>query len=415
MLGTTLPRPLPLRPAAMELPTCPAAAGPALGDPGWTFDDDADDTHFPAMRHWAAAGVRGGIPPRAAIPVRERLAPAAVAPAGGVIDDDGPRIQAAVDAASLLGGGVVWLAAGAYRLASALALRSGVVLRGDGAGATTVEISMRFRGDSAADKTPAVSLVGVSRSGLEDLTLVYVVTHRGRRVRPLDTDWATDYFSKYETRGQAFKNERLYYDRPGFAYVAATDLYVDSVWVKDAIDCWVDGCAVLDAGSNGVIIGRDSRHITLRGNTVRGSFQKGPNGNGYGINCAGRSVLAVRNSVSHVRHWAVQCGAARCVIVDNTIGVDLNFHQRDDGDNLIERNRIHIPTWHLWRAFQRGAAFHGDPGKGNLFFRNDVVQRRDGRLYEDAGTVWTMGTAEPAPVDGGHCPRKGALYAVKRG
>lgn len=396
-------------PAPLEAPP-----SPALGDTGWAFDGDRADPRFPDMGAWAAAGVRGGVPPRRAWPVRATLHPVSGEDAPEA--DAGPRIQAAIEAAAAAGGGVVRLAAGTYPLGTALALRGGVALRGDGAHATTLDVTLRFRGATPAAKTPALSLVGVSRAGVEDLTMTFRVEWQGVRQVPLDDDWPDDYWSKYELRVQAFQNERVYHDRQRFCFHPATDLYVDFVWVNDAVDCWVDGCALLNAGSNGVIVGADAAHITLRGSTIRGAFQKGPDGNGYGINVSGRSVLATGNTVSHVRHWAIQCGARHCVVVANHIQTDVNFHQRDAGHNLVEGNTQKVPAWHLWRPFQRGAACHGDPGPCNLLHANRVWDRQVGRVLDEPGRVYAMGRAEAEPLEGdaGSCPTGGVLYAVKR-
>ena len=51
----------------------PAAPAQKLGDPGWVFDASKYDDRVPAMREWAKAGVRGGIP--TTLPIRERLRP----------------------------------------------------------------------------------------------------------------------------------------------------------------------------------------------------------------------------------------------------------------------------------------------------------------------------------------------------
>lgn len=102
----------------------------------------------------------------------------------GVADDLGP-IQKAVDACFAAGGGVVRLPAGTYLVGPPLVesaynaqypsiggptitLRSGVVLRGDGRGCTTIKVGANAANGSMIIGSPSA---GVVRSGVMDLTI----------------------------------------------------------------------------------------------------------------------------------------------------------------------------------------------------------------------------------------------------
>lgn len=399
------------------LPAQPPVARP--GDPGLVFDESRYDPRFPEMREYARAGVEGGIPPRDATPLVATLAPVA----GD--DDFGDDLQAAIDAAAAAGGGVVLLGDGTYPLRSAVEMRSGVILRGSSRAGTRLESYLRYRGNSSANKTFTIRFDDVTDAGLEDLTLRFRVDHNGQPVYPLDRDWAFDYWAPYQYRSQNFTNERIYFDRADYAnparqetnraWVPATDLYVDFVWLEGSTNnCWVDNCALLDSGSNGIVARPGTRHLTLRDNLIDGAFQKGPNGNGYGLNVSGKYILMTGNTVRRVRHWAIQVGAQYTVSYANRSETDVNFHQRDAGSNLVENNAIHVPHWHLWTCFQRGASFHDDPGPDNMFFANDCIQRSEGVLYANLDTVYTFAVDRVVPLpDRAAAPAHGTLYALR--
>ena len=122
----------------------------------------------------------------------------------------------------------------------------------------------------------------------------------------------------------------------------------------------------INSGSNGILV--NGSYNTIRNCKIEGAFQKGVNGNGYGISCTGKYILMTGNTVKKVRHWAIQQGAEYCVVYNNHSETDINFHQKDKGKNLVEKNKIHIPFYHPWNCFQAGASFHGDPGENNMFF-----------------------------------------------
>ncbi|MBO0749096.1 MAG: hypothetical protein J2O44_01515, partial [Porphyrobacter sp.] len=74
-------------------------------------------------------------------------------------DDDGPAIQAQIDAAAKQGGGVVQLAARTYRIARPLYLRDGVTLAGAGPATTITNVGLNSRDDWAGAVVYAGNLV----------------------------------------------------------------------------------------------------------------------------------------------------------------------------------------------------------------------------------------------------------------
>ncbi len=379
-----------------------------LGDPGWVFDESKYDNRFPAMREYAKAGVQGGIPYRYSTPVKQTLS---------VVSGDSDmanNIQSAINAVNSSGGGVVLLKNGTYPIRSQITMKSNVILRGESKNGVLLEVFMRFQGASEPKKKEVFFWKNIQNAGLEDFSMIYNADYQGKQMFPLDHDWAFSYFSAYSIRSQNYSNERVYHDRPNFKYHTVKN--IDVIYVRmdgNTKNCWIDNCNFRDSGSAHLIISNLSKHITIRNTLVSGAFQKGNNGHGYGINCSGTYVLMVKNTVKNVRHWAIQQGAIYNVVYDCHSETDMNFHQGDLGLNLIEKSKIHKPYWHVWSPFQTGASYHGDPGRGNMFYDNDVIDGSNGKKYTDK-KVYTFNRDRKVVPMFNTPPKHGTLYAMKQ-
>lgn len=370
------------------------ATEPRWGDPGWEPDEARMDPRFPAMREWARAGVRGGIPLRGTLPERVRVAP-------------GEDLQAAIDAAAAAGGGVVVLAAGEHEVRRTVRLRSGVVLRGEGRDRTVLAVRMKapFFKESGGEQAVAILGENVVRAGLEDLTVRYAAVD----FEPLDqadfhAPWTRPIFHAREER-----------DR---------ELYVHLVIFRDSEDGWVDRCAFLWAGTHPLGLSR-CRHFTMRDNVIDRAYikQDGHHGGYYGVWGTSHSLF-VNEEVRRIRHFALMLPGCRYnVVLGGNFETDLNFHDADDGDNLVEGARFATPVWHSWDAVARGAPNqHRPPGPGNLLLNVTAVSKgvagfsrtgplsEPGRVYEVATTFEGLPVvARPEPP-----PAGGTLYAVRR-
>ena len=381
-----------------------SVVGQQLGDAGWVFDESKYDSRFPEMREYAKAGVEGGIPYREDSPIRRTLFV-------NVEDVDmSGEIQTAIDEVASEGGGVVLLLNGVYPIRNKIRMKDRVILRGQSRDDVVLKSFIRYRGESSANKVETILMHSITNSGLEDFTLDYNEEYNGVEMFPLDKDWGFRFWSAWGLRSQNYENERVYHNRKKYEFHDVNDLYVDYIWMKKSKNCWMDNCKLLNCGSNPVFI-RSGSHITIRNCHIEGAFQKGENGNGY-VNCYGKYVLITKNTIKKVRHFALQLGAKYCVVYDNDIEVDVNFHQKDGGQNLIENNRIHIPHFHPWTCFQAGASFHGDPGERNIFYNNDCIQGSSGKRYTDDKVYTFVGKKVQVLSD---TPPMGAkLYAMNR-
>lgn len=340
-----------------------APASQRIGDPGFALDSTRVDPRFEAdMVEWAAAGVTGGIPLRSTLPVRDTLNP-------------GDDIQAAIDAASGAGGGVVLLNAGEYRLSETLYMRDSVTLRGVDPDSVTIRCLMTS--PWLGWDTPMVSAIamdGVARAGLEDITYRYNPEHTD--VEP----WDKEFFNSYNNP----QVDTIFYnDTRG-----VTDLYVSSVSILNSTDCWVDNCRILESGSTTINIWRSS-HITCRDNVVDRAHNKG-GGQGYYSLTFSDHCLLYNEHIGRIRHLSIQELSHHNVVYQCRIDVDVNFHNRDDGHNLLEGNEIAIPYWHWWKPFQRGdPSKHEPPGPANLLYHNKVnhMNYRKGDAALDWGSA----------------------------
>lgn len=352
------------------------------------------DPAYPMMATWAAAGVHGGIPSDP---------PVVALVEGGT----GHEIQKAIDHAALRGGGTVLLAAGDYPIEETLRMPSGVLLRGTWADQVRLEGRMRhgFAGWSSAapDDVPArgaiIEMAGAERAGVAHLTVIY-----DRTLPPPP---------------QGRRGDPSFADKPH----GRDDLFVMGIRLDRCADCWVEGCRIIDSGTNPVELLR-SRHCTVRGCEISGSHNQG-GGQGYvHLNRSSHCLLADL-VISDCRHLTIQDGTAShpCqgnVIVACDLRVDVNFHSGDSGSNLVQDCRIHIPTWHWWGPFALGdPRIHRPPGPGNLIHGCDARRFRapgfaPGPNPCDGAMVYAIhaGWERPSVREQGPAPIGGTLYAT---
>ena len=355
------------------------------------FDEGLLDANWPDMADWARAGVSGGVP---AIPTQREVA------AGS----DQAAIQEAIDAVAAAGGGAVLLAAGHYVLSQTLHLRDGVVLRGGYVDSVKIEICMRDTfpgfGEHFHPEIAGISMYGVRNAGLEHLTIVFDES----LPRPLDLRHLEPPFD----------------DNPR----GVNDLFVTSVLIESSSDCWVEGCRIIDSGSNNVSLIR-SQHCTVRYCEVVGGHNRG-GGHSYFNVSRSQYCLVAGCVMKDIRHLSIQNAEPDypCrynVVVDCDLEVDINYHNGDSGHNLIEACRISIPSWHWWGPFAHGVkGKHQPPGPANLVFACAAKRLRFGAFQrstaaEDPQRVYRIADdwSQPIVVDAGPAPRGGTLYPIR--
>lgn len=331
----------------------------SYGDSGWKLDSALLDAHFPAMAEWAKAGVEGGIPEAQSTKVILTVTPKV-------------NLQKAIDKVARKGG-VLLLQSGEYVINESVQLRSGVILRGVSKESVVLNIKMHgyFWRTKNAIRKGAILMHGIQHAGLENLTVKYAAATFEPYDRDSDTAaWTIDIFHKPELRD--------------------TTLFVESIWIHQARNCWVQDCNILWSGSDPIRITL-SDHISCRRNFIDRCYNKNDGGMGYYNISNSRYVLICNEKVKRIRHLAIQNFSKYNVIIDNELEVDINFHDGDGGYNLVQGNIVRIPRWHSWKPLSVGVPLqHLPPSRGNILFNNRFVDKNGKLHFSKPSTAYEM-------------------------
>ncbi|SNR15571.1 T9SS type A sorting domain-containing protein [Tenacibaculum jejuense] len=324
----------------------------SLGDSGVRFDNSKNDAKYPFMKEWQKAGVQGGIPKRNTLPIKLIVAPT-----------NSKGIQEAINSVNTEGElSVVLLKKGSYTIDRSLNIKSNIILRGETKDEVIFNVTIRAYENS---KASALKFNDVRKSGLEDITFEYI---------PTKSTTIYDDRNKAENRfcgSDCFSN-----DPDGIKNMYVSFVEID----KRSKNCWIDNCVFKNSGTNPLKISGD--YITCRNNFIDACFNKGGGGNGY-YDIRGNYGLFVNESVRRIRHFAIQQKAKYNVVTNCNLEVDVNFHNGDEGYNLIENNKISSLQWRSWGAFASGGSKYGHkkPGSNNLIFNNKTRGRSNSERF----------------------------------
>ncbi|WP_020208832.1 hypothetical protein [Gilvimarinus chinensis] len=342
-----------------------------FGSPGFSGNEGCYHSNYPEMSIWAEAGVKGGVKKIADIQA---------------VLNPGENIQAAINNG---GEGVILLRNGVYTLYETLNMRDGVVVRGESKSGVKISVKKQ-RGTSVLFGS------NVSKAGLENVRLVYEALssppeeHRNYRGGYVDGNYCR----------QCFQNDKPNYD--------ATLIRINGD------NNWVDNVDIINSGSDPVEIYGNNN--TFRNSLIDSAYNKGGGGEGY-FDLRGDNNLIVGSTVRLIRHFSIQQGAKYNVIVENRVEVDINFHNKDDGHNLVENNTIIRPSWHSWGVFATGGARYGHtpPGPRNIIINNSAYDYRENKdEFSDKDVVYIYnGYGEPVSTSW-PMPSCGKFYAVSK-
>lgn len=323
------------------------------------YAEELFDPAYPMMKEWAKAGVEGGIPSANKIQIKKRV----------TVNDD---LEKEIRQISNSGGGKLLLNNGDYMIKKTLHIPSNVILRGENRDQVRLLVDMHgYHFKTGKPLTAAISLDGVERAGVENLTIRYVTPD----FEPVDKQHV------YEPWDRAVFHEREMRD---------TTLFVEMIWINNSRNCWIDNCQILWSGSDAIRI-NNSEHITCRRNYVDRSYNKCDGGMGYYNIMRSKYILCCYEKVRRIRHFAIHVGSKYCVAIYNDFEVDVNFHSGDEGYNLIEDNRVIIPVWHSWHCFQLGdPGQHKPAGKWNVLYNNVTYHKLNGPEDSKSNTVYLM-------------------------
>jgi len=334
-----------------------------IGSPGWVYDSGGRVNSFyeGKQRKWATAGVVGGIRNPAA---RSRNV---------LASDNTNRIQQKINALSNAGGGVLKFPAGVFNITRTLRVLKNVVLEGANNGTTTLKDKLSTNNSTT---NGIVILFDNLRNG-HTVGGIRRMTLRG----PFS---GTPTINRWTTAKPNANNIMVNFKR-------STNLFLDNVKIFNS-----GGSPISTFNSDG------SGHHTFRNCVVSGAWNKGRGGQGY-FNISSGFCLVYKCKIEKIRHFTIQKkGAKYNVVYDNVINQDVNFHNDDGGNNLIEKNRITI-----------GRAIVGTSGNAQRFVvmgpwsNRHADSRSDNFVYNNA--VSEHGRSNP------RCNNKGFVYKGARG
>ncbi|MBC8035557.1 MAG: right-handed parallel beta-helix repeat-containing protein [Chitinophagaceae bacterium] len=314
---------------------------------------------YPFIAEWVKAGVEGGVPDTRRMKVIATVKP-------------GDDLEQAIDRAAKKGRGIVLLATGEHILRKTVRIPGGMVLRG--ADRQKVLLSVKIHGYHFKTGKPRMTALLVRNArgtGIENLTIKYT----DASFEPLDKDSMNTAWDK-----------RVFHEKE----LRDTTLFVEHIWIDSSTNCWVRNCDLLWAGSDPLRI-TNSSHVSCSGNFIDRSYNKNDGGMGYYNIIHSHHVLVYNERIRRIRHFAIQNNSKYNVVIKNYLEVDINFHNDDDGYNLIESNTIRIPNWHSWHCFMRGAPNqHKVPGKMNILFNNDAIDKSGIKEAPEPGKVYVI-------------------------
>jgi len=368
------------------------------------------------------AGYRGDIPD---------VGTAVEVTAADLASDGQRAIQRAID--SLENGGAVLLPEGVFELHHPIALRTGIVLRGMGAGKTHLKFHpipedafdgpvrpafglIRMEGSRSAREYPLES--GFSRgsrtlqledtAGLAPGQMVLVFSENDPELmytqERWDRPWARQSLGQIVEISAVNGREvtldvalRLDYkaslaprlividpiEKAGIEDMTIENLDPQSsniIGIENARNCWVRRCETVSTVRGHIWI-NFSRFITVTGNHVHHSFDYGGGGKGYGIVAANLTTdcLVTDNILHHLRHAMMTKRGAN----GNVFSYNFSFERRREpgAGNLLCDISIHghYSYQNLFEGnvveFIELADFWGPSGPLNTFLRNHVLTR----------------------------------------
>jgi len=267
-----------------------------VGDPGVSFDTTKMDANYPQMEQWITAGVVGGIPFLEDVVIKDTLS-------DGATNID---LNNAINNVASQGGGGIFLQNGTYSINAQVNMKSNVSLIG--ASRTGVQIVVYMEDGVAFYFDGNASYCGIYRLSISG-------------------SWGTP---QYDWNIGSSVNDEL----PGY----------DNIFVKfkDASSCWLDQVSLYNAARDPMRC--NATHCTLRDLIVDGAHRKSGGAQGYFFIQDGYN-LVTGCQITHLRHITLQGpGVEYNVVYDNDFLQEVSFHSGDDGNNLIEKNRITLPA-----------------------------------------------------------------------
>lgn len=345
--------------------------------------------------------------------------------AGDGVTDDYDMVQKQINTAEAPS--VIYFPAGTYRFDSPLTLKSGIVLRGEGAEQTRLDFPAQggcliIKGNSTGEFVSIKSGLQKNSQQIEVADASGFKVGEGGQIRQEDSDavdptgkWAQMDWTPTHVMGQMVKitavdGNTLTIEPPlnnDFStdqdpqirpveyvrQVGVEDLHIlredsgdsaSNITISCATDSWFRRIESEQTERYHFYVDR-SLSLEIRDSYIHDSFSKAGGGNGYGtaLNTHTTNVLVENNIFSDLRHaMIIQLGANGCVF-------GYNYAQRNYDDDLVSKAYIslhgHYPFMNLFEGnvvgFARLADYWGPCGPGNTLFRNRIMGTDRSQLF----------------------------------
>ncbi|WP_010136051.1 T9SS type A sorting domain-containing protein [Ochrovirga pacifica] len=313
-----------------------------IGDGGRTFDSsntvNVNIANFQSKRQrWANAGVINGI--RKTGGGYEQ-----VLPFSDTSLDASAAIQAAIDKVvteSGGAGGLVRIRQGTYTIKNTIHMKKGVSVIGEGATNTVLRVEVNS-GSVVSFKD--LNNSNSQTSGLKNLRF-----------------WGT----------KGDPNDALMSD-------AKPSYNAKTVEIVRSKNCYMDNVHILNSGNSPVSTWSGSHH-SFRDLYIDGCWNKGGGGHCY-FAIQSPDCLVYSSEFRGLRHFTLQREYCEYnVVYDNTIYGDVNFHNADEGNNLIEANTITLPSYLSGSSGRRYVVMgpwstqHAPSARDNYVYNNTVT------------------------------------------
>lgn len=346
-----------------------------------------DPNYAVQMNNWNSAGVSGGVPD--VTNIYSIISSVGVNSISSSINGS-TTLQSEINSCNSSGGGVIIMNSGTYsQNTNQITISSNVILRGATGNREDVLLTSEFRAGGYSDYF--IQIIG-SNSGLEDLKIEYI----GGSIEPYDD---------ISLSSPTFSTVYLNIDESNYRVIGVS-------FSNTSSQSWLDNVHIYKSGSNPVRVG--GNHNTVQNSLFDRCYNKGGGGNGY-FHVVGNNNLISGNTMTRLRHIVIDapcCGFTGLynVVFNNNINCDINFHDGDNGFNLVEQNISTAPSY----AFQGGGLLetgrfsdgHSAPSSENYIYNNDTsaaanTQYGDDVVYKTTGAYNITGGATAGFEDSG--------------
>lgn len=169
--------------------------------------------------------------------------------------------------------------------------------------------------------------------------------------------------------------------------------------MKKASNSYVDNVCIRNSASHPIWV--SGHNNTIRDVEINGAYNKGGGCQGYFF-IDGDHQLITGCKITNIRHISIQNETSKQnVIYKNDFSQEISFHNNDGGDNLIEHNRIVLPTTlgNSYYALMGPWSIQHQTGGKNFVLRNRCTEKNHQNKTPWSDNALYIGPWEVKPAD----------------